>query len=91
MLLTVFIVVVQNAVGLVLALGVHTMIRSRLRAAGDLLRARRVSPVMIAFLWKYIYNPQPDAGLNAMLGFSGWTSCSRTGSATRAWRCGRSG
>ena len=26
---------------------------------------------MIAFLWKYMFNPQPDAGLNAMLGFFG--------------------
>ena len=26
---------------------------------------------MIAFLWKYMLNPQPDAGLNAMLGFLG--------------------
>ena len=30
-----------------------------------------LSPVVIAFLWKYMFNPAPDAGLNAMLGFLG--------------------
>ena len=30
-----------------------------------------LSPVVIAFLWKYMFNPDPDAGLNALLGFVG--------------------
>ena len=30
-----------------------------------------VSPVMVSFLWKYVYNPAPDAGLNAVLGAVG--------------------
>ena len=70
-LLTVFIVVVQNAVGLALALGVHSRIRS-----GHVLRAiffapAVVSPVVIAFLWKYLFNPSPDSGINALFGFFG--------------------
>ena len=27
--------------------------------------------MVIAFLWKYMFNPQPDAGINALLGFFG--------------------
>ena len=81
----------QNAVGLALALGVHTMIRSRYVLRAIFFAPAVLSPVVIAFLWKYMFNPQPDAGLNAHArASSGWTSCSRTGSATRAWRCGRS-
>jgi raffinose/stachyose/melibiose transport system permease protein len=30
-----------------------------------------VSPVMVAFLWKYMYNPAPGAGLNGILGAIG--------------------
>jgi raffinose/stachyose/melibiose transport system permease protein len=30
-----------------------------------------LSPVVIAFLWKYMFNPDPDSGLNALLGFLG--------------------
>jgi raffinose/stachyose/melibiose transport system permease protein len=69
--LTVFIVVVQNAVGLALALGVHTRIRSKYVLRTIFFAPAVLSPVVIAFLWKYMFNPQPDAGLNAMLGFFG--------------------
>jgi raffinose/stachyose/melibiose transport system permease protein len=70
-LLTVFIVIVQNAVGLVLALGVHTRIKSKYVLRTIFFAPAVLSPVVIAFLWKYMFNPQPDAGLNAMLGFFG--------------------
>ena len=70
-MLTAFIVVVQNAIGLALALGVHTVIKSRYVLRVLFFAPAVLSPVVIAFLWKYMFNPQPDAGLNAMLGFVG--------------------
>ena len=69
--LTVFIVIVQNAIGLALALGVHTRIKSKYVLRTIFFAPAVVSPVVIAFLWKYMFNPQPDAGINAMLGFFG--------------------
>jgi raffinose/stachyose/melibiose transport system permease protein len=69
--LTVFIVIIQNAVGLALALGVHTLIKSRYVLRTVFFAPAVLSPVVIAFLWKYMFNPQPDAGLNALLGFFG--------------------
>jgi raffinose/stachyose/melibiose transport system permease protein len=69
--LTVFIVFVQNGIGLALALGVHTMIKSKYVLRTIFFAPAVLSPVVIAFLWKYMFNPQPDAGLNAMLGFFG--------------------
>jgi raffinose/stachyose/melibiose transport system permease protein len=71
LLLTVAIVVVQNGIGLLLALGVHTKIKSRVVLRVIFFAPAVVSPVMVAFLWKYIYNPAPDAGLNAILGAVG--------------------
>jgi raffinose/stachyose/melibiose transport system permease protein len=67
LLLTVTIVVVQNGVGLLLALGVHTRIRSRQLLRVVFFAPAVVSPVMVAFLWKYVYNPDPAAGLNGLL------------------------
>ncbi|MFD0536702.1 carbohydrate ABC transporter permease [Actinomadura luteofluorescens] len=71
LLLTVAIVVVQNGIGLLLALGVHTRIRSRAVLRVVFFAPAVVSPVMVAFLWKYVYNPAPDAGLNGILGAVG--------------------
>lgn len=71
LLLTLAIVVVQNGIGLLLALGVHTHIKSRGVLRAVFFAPVIVSPVMIAFLWKYLYNPAPDAGLNAVLGAIG--------------------
>jgi raffinose/stachyose/melibiose transport system permease protein len=70
-LLTVAIVVVQNGIGLLLALGVHSKIRSRSLLRVIFFAPAVVSPVMVAFLWKYVYNPDPDAGLNGILGALG--------------------
>jgi raffinose/stachyose/melibiose transport system permease protein len=69
--LTVFIVIVQNAIGLALALGVHTRIKSKYVLRTIFFAPAVLSPVVIAFLWKYMFNPQPDAGINAVLGFFG--------------------
>ncbi|NUW43808.1 carbohydrate ABC transporter permease [Nonomuraea rhodomycinica] len=68
LLLTVTIVAVQNGVGLLLALGVHVKLRSRAVLRVVFFAPVVVSPVMVAFLWKYIYNPDPAAGLNGLLG-----------------------
>ena len=70
-LLTVFIVIVQNAVGLALAIGVHTRIKSRYLLRTIFFAPAVLSSIVIAFLWKYMFNPQPDAGINALLGFFG--------------------
>jgi raffinose/stachyose/melibiose transport system permease protein len=71
LLLTVAIVVVQNGVGLLLALGVRARIKSRMALRAIFFAPVVVSPVMVAFLWKYVYNPAPDAGLNGILGAVG--------------------
>jgi raffinose/stachyose/melibiose transport system permease protein len=70
-LLTIFIVIVQNAVGLALALGVHTQIKSRYALRAIFFAPAVIAPVVIAFLWKYLLNPSPDSGINALLGFVG--------------------
>jgi raffinose/stachyose/melibiose transport system permease protein len=69
--LTVFIVLVQNAVGLALALGVHALIKSRFVLRTVFFAPAVLSPVVLAFLWKYMFNPDPHSGLNALLGFIG--------------------
>jgi raffinose/stachyose/melibiose transport system permease protein len=71
LLLTVAIVVVQNGIGLLLALGVRARIRSRMVLRAIFFAPVVVSPVMVAFLWKYVYNPDPGAGLNGLLGAIG--------------------
>lgn len=71
LLLTVVIVVVQNGIGLLLALGVHKGIKSRMALRVIFFAPVVVSPVMVSFLWKYVYNPAPDAGLNGALGAVG--------------------
>jgi raffinose/stachyose/melibiose transport system permease protein len=70
-LLTIFIVVVQNGVGMALALGVHARIRSRYLLRVVFFAPAVLSQVVIAFLWKYLLNPDPDSGLNALFGFFG--------------------
>ncbi|MDQ3788564.1 MAG: sugar ABC transporter permease, partial [Actinomycetota bacterium] len=52
LLLTVAIVVVQNGIGLLLALGVHAHIKSRALLRVIFFAPAVVSPVMVAFLWK---------------------------------------
>jgi raffinose/stachyose/melibiose transport system permease protein len=71
LLLALAIVVVQNGIGLLLALGAHSRIRSRTVLRAVFFAPVVVSPVMVAFLWKYVYNPAPEAGLNGILGSVG--------------------
>jgi raffinose/stachyose/melibiose transport system permease protein len=76
-LLTVFIVIVQNAVGLALALGVHARIKSKYALRAIFFAPVVLSQVVIAFLWKYLLNPNPDSGINGLLGFVGLDSLQR--------------
>jgi raffinose/stachyose/melibiose transport system permease protein len=69
--LTVFIVVLQTGIGLLLALGVHVKVKSRYVLRTIFFAPAVVSPVIIAFLWKYLFNPDEDSGLNALLGATG--------------------
>ncbi len=69
--LTVFIVVLQTGIGLLLALGVHVKVKSRYVLRTIFFAPAVVSPVIIAFLWKYLFNPAEDSGLNALLGATG--------------------
>ncbi|WP_350347575.1 sugar ABC transporter permease [Agromyces sp. G08B096] len=71
LLLTVVIVIVQNVIGLLLALGVHSRVKSRFALRTIFFAPMVVSAVMISFVWKYIYNPRPDAGINGVLGALG--------------------
>ena len=62
----------------------HTRIKSRNVLRVLFFAPAVLSPVVIAFLWKYMLNPQPDAGHQRdARASSASTSCSRTGSATR--------
>lgn len=70
-MLTVFVVVAQNVLGLLLALGVHVKIKSRYLLRAVFFAPVVVSPVVLAFLWKYLYNPAPNSGVNALLGAVG--------------------
>ncbi|MEV4971825.1 carbohydrate ABC transporter permease [Streptomyces scopuliridis] len=71
LLLTLAVVIVQNGIGLLLALGVNANIRSRSLLRVIFFAPAVVSPVMVAFLWKYVYNPDNGAGLNGILGALG--------------------
>ena len=70
-LLTIVVVVVQNVLGLLLALGVHSRVKSRYVLRAIFFAPMVVSAVMVSFVWKFIYNPRPDAGVNGLLGALG--------------------
>ena len=57
--------IAQNAVGLLLALGVNTTIRSRNVLRVFFFAPAVITPVVTAYLWKYLYSPQ--GALNAAL------------------------
>jgi raffinose/stachyose/melibiose transport system permease protein len=57
--------VVQNAVGLLLALGVNTAIKSRNVLRVFFFAPAVITPVVTAYLWKYLYSPQ--GAVNAAL------------------------
>lgn len=65
-LLTLAITVVQNAIGLLLALGVHTGIRGRNALRVLLFAPAVMTPVVTAYLWQSLY--APEGAVNDLLG-----------------------
>jgi raffinose/stachyose/melibiose transport system permease protein len=63
------ITLVQNLVGLLLALGVHSQTRSRYFLRVVLFAPAVMTPVVVAFLWQYMYTT--DGALNRGLGAIG--------------------
>lgn len=61
--------VVQNLIGLLLALGVHSQIKSRYVLRVFLFAPAVLTPVVTAYLWKYIYSP--NGPLDEVLAFMG--------------------
>ncbi|CAL9394448.1 Melibiose_raffinose_stachyose import permease protein MelD [Streptomyces sp. enrichment culture] len=59
------ITVVQNAIGLLLALGVNTRIKSRNILRVFFFAPAVITPVVTAYLWKYLY--APEGAVNALL------------------------
>jgi raffinose/stachyose/melibiose transport system permease protein len=65
------VMVVQNAAGLLLALGTHARLRSRFVLRTLFFAPAVTSTLIAAFLWQYIYDPSGRQGLNALLGSLG--------------------
>lgn len=65
LLLAFTVTVVQNGVGLLLALGVHAKIRSRNVLRVLLFAPAVLTPVVTAYLWQFIY--APNGALNGLL------------------------
>jgi len=63
--LAVTVTIVQNAIGLLLALGVNYNIKSRNVLRVIFFASVVLTPVIVAFLWQYIY--APDGALNRVL------------------------
>ena len=69
--LSVFIVVLQTVVGLALALALHAAAGRRRWLRFAFLAPAIVSPLVAAYVWRYLCSPAPDEGVNALLGFVG--------------------
>ncbi|MGX1480645.1 UNVERIFIED_CONTAM: raffinose/stachyose/melibiose transport system permease protein [Streptomyces canus] len=69
LLIAVSITVVQNAVGLVLALGVNTAIKSRNLLRVLLFAPAVITPIVTAYLWRNLLGP--DGAVNSLLGAVG--------------------
>lgn len=69
LLIALAVTIVQNFVGLLLALGVHTKIKSRNIMRVLLFTPAVITPVATGFLWKYMMTP--DGAINQILGFVG--------------------
>ncbi|WP_244188026.1 carbohydrate ABC transporter permease [Streptomyces regalis] len=72
LLIAVAITVVQNAVGLALALGVNSAIRSRNLLRVFLFAPAVVTPIVTAYLWRNLLGP--DGAVNSLLGAVGLDS-----------------
>jgi raffinose/stachyose/melibiose transport system permease protein len=69
LIIAVAITVVQNALGLALAMGVHSRIKSRFVLRVLLFAPAVMTPVVTAALWKYML--APDGAVNSLLGAIG--------------------
>ncbi|MET9684190.1 carbohydrate ABC transporter permease [Streptomyces coeruleorubidus] len=69
LLIAVSITVIQNAVGLVLALGVNTAIKSRHVLRVFLFAPAVITPIVTAYLWRNLLGP--DGAANSLLGAMG--------------------
>lgn len=69
LLIALAVTVVQNLIGLLLALGVHTKIKSKNVLRVLLFTPAVITPVATAFLWKHMMTP--DGAINQILGFVG--------------------
>ena len=71
-IIAVAITVIQNVVGLLLALGVNTKIKSRNVLRTLLFAPAVMTPVVTGYLWKYMY--APDGAINSLLASVGLDS-----------------
>lgn len=71
LLIALFVPLLQNGFGLLLALGLNTSIKSRFVLRTVFFAPAVISPLIVSYLWQYIYNPHPDQGLNGLLGAVG--------------------
>ncbi|MET7425773.1 sugar ABC transporter permease [Dactylosporangium sp. NPDC005555] len=69
LLIAVAITVIQNGVGLLLALGVNTMIKSRNVLRVFLFAPAVITPIVTAYLWRNLLGP--DGAVNSLLGAVG--------------------
>lgn len=69
LLAAVSITLVQNAIGLLLALGVNTHLKTRTILRVFFFAPAVITPVVTAYLWKYLY--APEGAINALLGAVG--------------------
>jgi raffinose/stachyose/melibiose transport system permease protein len=69
LLIAVAITVVQNGIGLLLALGVNTMIKSRNVLRVLLFAPAVITPIVTAYLWRNLLGP--DGAINSLLGAVG--------------------
>ncbi|GIG90548.1 carbohydrate ABC transporter permease [Plantactinospora endophytica] len=69
LVLAVAITIIQNGVGLLLALGVNTMIKSRNVLRVFLFAPAVITPIVTAYLWRNLLGP--DGAVNSLLGTVG--------------------
>jgi raffinose/stachyose/melibiose transport system permease protein len=69
LLIAVAITIVQNGIGLLLALGVNTMIKSRNVLRVLLFAPAVITPIVTAYLWRNLLGP--DGAINSLLGAVG--------------------
>ena len=69
LLLAVAITIIQNGLGLLLALGVNTVIKSRNVLRVFLFAPAIITPIVVAYLWRNLLGP--DGAVNSLLGAVG--------------------